>query len=113
MSQPEITEYKPVSEPRVVHVTCYVAACTACGWRAWVFSGYVLYWVADHSYKGGAGYSPGSTYCKPCVGDEYFARGPGTMHPVSFAEQEAYHAMHRVGGDAAIEAALLAENKVR
>lgn len=114
MSQPEISTYCETGSTReVLNVQCYVAYCRSCGWRTWVFGGYVLYWAKDLNWKGGAGWSPGATYCQPCAGDEYFARGTGTMHPVSYAEQRAYHAIHRLGGEEAVKAALAIENATR
>lgn len=85
-----------------VYVRCYAAMCTACSYQVWVFSGYAFYWVKDHTYKGGAGYSRGAYYCPRCVKDHYSARGPGTMRPMAFATQETYHAMHRLGGEQAV-----------
>lgn len=92
----------PGSRDMVICVRCYVSECHRCCTRAWVFSGYVLYWLDTYERKGGMGYSPGATYCPSCAPDSYFAQGPGTMEAIGYLDQQAYHTAHRMGGEPAV-----------
>ena len=117
MAAPDIgiISNNPADGP-VIHVLGVAAECQHCHHRQWYHHGWALYWVEArtnpihdwlsheaYDLKGWQLLGPGQGWCaKGCRQPDDNIGGLVTMYPVSYADQEAYHAAYKLGGDKAV-----------